>query len=525
MKDFLDNRLFEGLNADDFEHLEKFIRVETYPAGAILMDEGQAGDALYLLGRGSVHVSRKSPEGRDIPLTTRHTGDFFGEMALIEDAPRSAKVITAEACRVGLISKTDFNAMWHHQPQIALNIIKTISARLRQSNDQTVQHFLEREQMQARQLERLRALFDFSKLVALREHDKTLFYLVPDLVHRHVPCRAAMLFVREENDGRFYTESRTDHVDTRCVVESETSERISAMPSSDYADPELAARLRNLVPAIQEGPLWIEGLFYESEWLGFLLFEHEAWNEEDQTFIQTLASYLAVVLRNIQLTNRMVDDEKMSAIGRASSSFMHDCKNLIAIVHLYAQMISRTSDKKEMDDMIAEIVRSANLIMAMSREVLFYANGEIRVNREVLNVRRLIETALALAKDDMQKREIGVTLHVPDHLSYAFDQDKMIRVLYNLILNACQASGPGGGRLHIEAIREAHDLIILIRDNGPGIPREIMARMFTPFATTRQDGTGLGLAIVKSIVEAHDGEVTVENRPDGGAQFELSFPL
>jgi signal transduction histidine kinase len=72
--------------------------------------------------------------------------------------------------------------------------------------------------------------------------------------------------------------------------------------------------------------------------------------------------------------------------------------------------------------------------------------------------------------------------------------------------------------------RQAHRIIIAVEDNGPGIPREVVERMFNPFFTTRKTGTGLGLAIVHRIVDAHGGHINVKKAHGGGARVELCLP-
>ena len=93
-----------------------------------------------------------------------------------------------------------------------------------------------------------------------------------------------------------------------------------------------------------------------------------------------------------------------------------------------------------------------------------------------------------------------------------------------LLRNAIEAMGEAGGTLTIEAARVADDLVVTVRDTGPGIPKEIEDRLFQSFVTAgKQGGTGLGLAIVKKIVEEHGGHVEVRSS-DAGALFSLYFP-
>ena len=95
----------------------------------------------------------------------------------------------------------------------------------------------------------------------------------------------------------------------------------------------------------------------------------------------------------------------------------------------------------------------------------------------------------------------------------------------NLLLNAAEAMEvPGTVTVRFSAPpagSEARQFHLVVRDAGPGIPPEVLDRIFNPFFTTKETGTGLGLSIVHRIVEAHDGSIVVTNPPDGGARFEV----
>ena len=99
------------------------------------------------------------------------------------------------------------------------------------------------------------------------------------------------------------------------------------------------------------------------------------------------------------------------------------------------------------------------------------------------------------------------------------------QAVLNLVLNAAEAMEEGGAiTIRFDAPADgsqAGQFQLTVRDTGPGIPPEILDRIFNPFFTTKESGTGLGLAIVHRIVEAHDGSITVSNAPEGGARFEI----
>ncbi len=107
----------------------------------------------------------------------------------------------------------------------------------------------------------------------------------------------------------------------------------------------------------------------------------------------------------------------------------------------------------------------------------------------------------------------------------ALDRALMRTVLANLVRNAAEASRPQPARVHLGVARTATRGVLTVGDEGPGIPAELRERIFDPYFTTKSEGTGLGLAIAKKIVLQHGGEIEVGERPGGGAQFTLTFPL
>ena len=103
------------------------------------------------------------------------------------------------------------------------------------------------------------------------------------------------------------------------------------------------------------------------------------------------------------------------------------------------------------------------------------------------------------------------------------DSDILKRILGNLVTNAVQAM-PDGGKLSIQAYKEANDSVITVADTGVGIPEEAKEKLFTPLFTTKSKGQGFGLAVVKRMTEALGGTVTFESEEGKGTKFILRFP-
>jgi two-component system sensor kinase FixL len=147
-------------------------------------------------------------------------------------------------------------------------------------------------------------------------------------------------------------------------------------------------------------------------------------------------------------------------------------------------------------------------------------------------VRRFLDQALTPLSADLEERGIATEVHLKldDELRVNLDQDRMQRVLENLLKNAREAviSAPGLKRVFVRAWVEEEDaLAIRVADSGPGIPDELAGHLFEPFATTgKRQGTGLGLVTVRNLVKAHGGEIQVETEsPEGGAAFTVTLPL
>ena len=101
------------------------------------------------------------------------------------------------------------------------------------------------------------------------------------------------------------------------------------------------------------------------------------------------------------------------------------------------------------------------------------------------------------------------------------------QVLVNLVINAMDAmEATPHGRRHITISSEARgtDIVVVVHDTGPGLPADLLGRLFTPFVTTKSHGVGIGLAIARTIVEAHGGTIGARNSPVGGAIFTLTLP-
>lgn len=130
------NQLFEGISENDLRHLLPLIKIESHVCRDTIIREGDTGSSLFLIIDGTVSISKIQKNKSLLILGQRGSGDYFGEMALINNAPRSASVTAESSCTLGRIDQNDFDRMIYEQPGIAVNILKTISLRLRDTTRQ-----------------------------------------------------------------------------------------------------------------------------------------------------------------------------------------------------------------------------------------------------------------------------------------------------------------------------------------------------------------------------------------------------
>ena len=123
--------LFSELPEEDLQAVSNLATTRTYPKNTIIISEGDDSDSLYAVLSGKVKVYLSDDDGREIIINIQGEGEYFGELALLDDSPRSASVMTLEETKLAVISKSSFEKCLSNNPQLALHIIRELSSRLR----------------------------------------------------------------------------------------------------------------------------------------------------------------------------------------------------------------------------------------------------------------------------------------------------------------------------------------------------------------------------------------------------------
>lgn len=195
----------------------------------------------------------------------------------------------------------------------------------------------------------------------------------------------------------------------------------------------------------------------------------------------------------------------LAALGQVSAVLAHEIRNPLAALKGHAQLLEEGLEGKK-QERAARVVSEAERLEKLTKSLLAFSRTA-QLEPTETDVGQL---ARSLAADDVV---------VTGEATWVLDEERLRRVLTNLVENARQAGGPV--ELSVTADRQ---LMIEVRDHGPGVPADERTRIFEPFHTTRTKGTGLGLAVVHRIVKLHGGTVEVLDHPDGGAVFRIELP-
>jgi two-component system, NtrC family, sensor histidine kinase HydH len=216
--------------------------------------------------------------------------------------------------------------------------------------------------------------------------------------------------------------------------------------------------------------------------------------------------------------------DRLAALGQLSAGLAHELRNPLGTIKTSAEMLARrVSSENEVAREVAgfistEVDRTNSLV---TRFLQFARPLEVRLDRADLS--QMLDRAVAAAEREVPQISIYKN-YEPEIPPFPFDAELMERVIFNLVVNAAQAS-PAGGAVTVKSRASAGAVEISVIDRGQGIDPQNLDSIFNPFFTTKPSGVGLGLAIVSKIVDEHGGKITVESEPGKGSVFRVLLPM
>lgn len=243
------------------------------------------------------------------------------------------------------------------------------------------------------------------------------------------------------------------------------------------------------------------------------------------------------VVADITLRKKMEEDliqkDRLESIGMLAGGIAHDFNNLLTAIvgNITIVKMSTNPDSKE-HLRLAEAENASFRVKDLTQQLLTFSKGGAPIKKTTSLEGLLKEAAALVLIGSKSKAEVSVS---EDIWHVEVDRSQISQVIYNIVLNADQAMSQGGIiKVRCENIvieNEGPNLLkggryvkIAIQDQGTGIPKEHIEKIFDPYFTTKQKGSGLGLATSYSIIRKHDGHIRVESKLDAGTTFHVYLP-
>lgn len=258
-------------------------------------------------------------------------------------------------------------------------------------------------------------------------------------------------------------------------------------------------------------------------------------------FLETISSYLPttenqeaswiLLLQDLtevkNLEKELALKEKLAAVGQLAGGIAHEIRNPLASISGSVEMLQQTVEglSPENNKLFSIIIKEIDRLNNLITEFLSFVRPEV-IKGDKCSIDGMAEDIFTLMKFNQEL--IDQTQLVTDFESCEIlcDKGKLKQALLNIIVNALQAvKGSEDGKVKCTGKVEGRFYIIEIADNGPGIPKSIVSKVFEPFYTTKAKGTGLGLAITHRIIEGHMGEIKVSSEEKKGTTFLIKLPI
>ena len=281
---------------------------------------------------------------------------------------------------------------------------------------------------------------------------------------------------------------------------------------------------RYMIPPDQISELSLRLVFLAV--VGYLTQRLAEANRTEARKAQAAAEQLAEANRSLQEAEAAVRrSERLAALGQLSAGLAHELRNPLGTIKASSEMLVKNIPKDnalaaELAGFISTEVDRTNSLV--TRFLEFARPLELRLS--TAEAGEVIDRTIAQLERNTPPYDLTVYRNYsPDVRPFPFDAELLERVIYNLLINAAQATPPGGA-VTVKTRPVDGSVEISVIDRGAGIAPQDLESIFNPFFTTKKEGLGLGLAIVSKIVDLHGGKMAVESEPGKGSVFRVYLP-
>ena len=237
---------------------------------------------------------------------------------------------------------------------------------------------------------------------------------------------------------------------------------------------------------------------------------------------------IGALKKKAEMEQKLAQAGRLSAMGNLAAGIAHEIGNPLNAIKLTVSHLKDMASRRELDGSTFEtysdgILNEVNRLDKIVRDFLTLAK-ERELVFQPYGIDKLLRETVRLIEKDAQKRGIDIHSNIPACAEEALIDSQMLKgAILNILLNAMEASEKD--RVISVTLEESDgDVVIRVADQGKGIPEEIMDRVFEPYFTTKTSGTGLGLSLTRTIIEKHNGDISLESRRGQGTTVSITIP-
>ena len=530
------NILFTGLGESTVNTLLSKFLDRVHKADSLIFRDGSSSNEIYMILNGRVKIWKRTKRGDETVLGILHEGDFFGELEVIDGLPRSASATALDETTLAVLPKAEFDALLSHHPETIRNLLRSLANRLR-TIDETLILELERNTDDAsRQMDRLHTLIEATKNVNSTIDIDKLLGVILETARKSVNADRGTVYLVDELKGELWSKvaQGADMVEIRLPVGkglagsvAQTGEVINladAYKDSRFnpdIDKKTGYQTKSMLTmAMKDKDGKIVGVFQMLNKDGGVAF-----SEADIEFLDALSSGASIAIQNARMAQEIVKSERLSSIGQMASAIIHDIKNPMNTIRVYAQVMKKKSGNEEAVKLADEMIHQVDRLVNMLQEILDFSRGVSATNFEEVPLGDVMEAIMGFIEKDLVKHKVELVRDIRYRGAIVMDSDKMTRVFYNIASNARDAM-PDGGKLTVRTHVKDSEVYFEFIDTGTGMPEEVRRRIFEPFVTYgKKHGTGLGMAIVKKVIDDHKGRIEIDSELGKGTTMRFIIPL
>ncbi|MFT6217096.1 MAG: PAS domain S-box-containing protein [Roseivirga sp.] len=247
----------------------------------------------------------------------------------------------------------------------------------------------------------------------------------------------------------------------------------------------------------------------------------------DEDMISSYQGVIKDVTRKKKADQEILWAEKLSMTGKIARSIAHEVRNPLTNLSLALEQLKDEvpEDIEDAELYFNIIKRNADRIGTLVTELLDSSKPKsLQLKGQSLN--DVVLESMALVSDRIKLQNMTLVQNYHTSLPMiALDRDQIKIALLNIFINAIEAMKPDIGELRVTTYQEENEIVLEVSDNGKGIPKENLGKLFEPFFTAKKGGMGLGLTTFQNIIQSHLGKVRVTSELGFGTSFFISFPI